>query len=244
MTIHRIGKNPNSGASIAGSDAPGRPASRTATTATSDRDQRARPGRPSTRAPAARRAGRTASASGSTAHRALTAQRVADRVEDCWNMVEHRRQLRRVGRVARATSGGSAVSAGSPRIEASSTSTVWASAIGSPGRSSADGHLHQAARVGGDQQLGAGGERRCAALRSPSSRGRLGVEQVVDAGRAAADLRRRRSPQLQPGDAAQQRARLRADALGVRQVAGVVVGDGHRQRVPRRRPGRARRGAR
>ena len=36
-----------------------------------------------------------------------------------------------------------------------------------------------------------------------------------------------------PGIAAQQRARLGADALGVREVAGVVVGDGHRERVPR-----------
>ena len=45
------------------------------------------------------------------------------------------------------------------------------------------------------------------------------------------------SAQLQPGDAAQQLARLGADALGVGEVAGVVVGDRHRQRVPLARPG-------
>ena len=46
-----------------------------------------------------------------------------------------------------------------------------------------------------------------------------------------------------PGMPSSSRARLGPDALGVRQVAGVVVGDGQLERVPRRRPGRARRGS-
>ena len=105
------------------------------------------------------------------------------------------------------------------------------------------GHLHQAARVGGDQQLGAGGQHVRGLAVAELGR-RLRVEQVVDAGRAAAELRLGDLPQLQPGDAAQQLARLGPDALGVGQVAGVVVGDGHRQRVPRAPPGRARPAAR
>ena len=71
----------------------------------------------------------------------------------------------------------------------------------------------------------------------------LRLDQVVDARRAAADLRLGDLEKLEPRDAAQQLARLRADALGVGQVAGVVVGDAHRKRV-RRRPARARRAAR
>ena len=67
------------------------------------------------------------------------------------------------------------------------------------------------------------------ALRAPSFAGGLGLEQVVDAGRAAAQLPLGGLEQLQAGDAAQQLARLRAHPLGVGEVAGVVVGDAQRR---------------
>ena len=50
-------------------------------------------------------------------------------------------------------------------------------------------------------------------------------DEVVDAGAAAADLRLGDRPQLDTGNGAEQIARLLADALGVREVAGIVVGD-------------------
>ena len=64
--------------------------------------------------------------------------------------------------------------------------------------------------------------------------GGLGLHEVVDAGRAAAQLPVGGLEQLELRDPAQQRARLRADALRVREVAGVVVGDAQRERMARR----------
>jgi Fe-S oxidoreductase len=52
----------------------------------------------------------------------------------------------------------------------------------------------------------------------------LRLHQVVDAGGAAAQLPVRRLDELQAGNPAQQLARLSANALGVGEVAGVVVG--------------------
>ena len=72
---------------------------------------------------------------------------------------------------------------------------------------------------------------------------RLGVHQVVDTRRAAADVGLRDVDDLQRRDLGQRGAGLRDDALGVREVAGVVVG--HRASIGcgGRRPGRARRAA-
>ena len=75
---------------------------------------------------------------------------------------------------------------------------------------------------------------RFAALRAPSFGGGLGLDEVVDAGRAAAELPLRGLLELQPRDGVEQRARLGAHLLRVGEVAGVVVGDAHRQRVARR----------
>ena len=74
----------------------------------------------------------------------------------------------------------------------------------------------------------------CAALRSPSSRAASRLDQVVDAGAAAADLLLGERQQLDAGNRAQQIARRLADALRVREVAGVVIRHAHRERMPRR----------
>ena len=104
-------------------------------------------------------------------------------------------------RVGRTDSDGGERAGGAPRIEASSTSTVCATAIGCP--EPLDG--------GGRPASGSRGWRSPAAARRwptmlrglavAELAGRLGVEDVVDAGRAAADLRLGDLPQLQPGDA-------------------------------------------
>ncbi len=62
--------------------------------------------------------------------------------------------------------------------------------------------------------------------------GRLGVEDVVDPRRPAAQVALGDLLQHQAGYAAQQLARLAADPLGVAEVAGVVVGDGDVEGVP------------
>src|SRR3954466_12357237 len=92
------------------------------------------------------------------------------------------------------------------------------------------GGLHQAARIGRDEQLRPGGHH-VLRLAVPELLGRFGVEDVPDAGRAAADVLLRDLSQLDAGDAAEQLAGLVADALRVAEVAGVVVRDTHRQRM-------------
>jgi hypothetical protein len=64
--------------------------------------------------------------------------------------------------------------------------------------------------------------------------GRLGIQQVVDTCGTTADFPLGGLDQLERGDLAEERARLRPDALRVGQVAGVVVGDLQRDRVSRR----------
>ncbi len=120
-------------------------------------------------------------------------------------------------------------------MDASSTSTVCAMPRGLPppdlrGALDGGGHLHQAAGVRGHQHLGAGGED-VGGLAVPELARGLGVEDVVDPGRAAAQLGLGDLPQLEAGDRAEQPPRLGAHALGVREVAGVVVGHGHLERV-------------
>ena len=60
------------------------------------------------------------------------------------------------------------------------------------------------------------------------------MQQVIDARRTAAGARVGYLEQVQLGDGPQQFAWIPGDPLGVRQVAGVVVGGGDRQRVPGR----------
>jgi len=91
------------------------------------------------------------------------------------------------------------------------------------------GHLHPAARVGGDHELRARGQNRGGLALGELAR-RLGVEQVVRASAPAADFGLGQLSQLDAGDAAQEPAGLVADALCVRQVARVLVGDRDAQR--------------
>ena len=130
-----------------------------------------------------------------------------------------------------------------PRSEASSTSTVWAIDIAAAAARERRRHLHEAAGVGGHQEVGAGGEDRVG-LAVAERPGGVGVEQVVDTGRAAAQLGVCDLAQLDAGDGREQLTGLGADALRVGEVAGVVVGHRHRQRVPLAPPVRARPGPR
>ena len=102
---------------------------------------------------------------------------------------------------------------------------------GAPDGPRRPGHLQQAAGVRGHQQVRAGGQD-VGRLAVAEVAGRRRLQQVVHAGRPAADLRLGDLGQPQPGDGPQQLPRLGPDPLGVLEVAGVVVGDRHRQRVP------------
>ena len=64
---------------------------------------------------------------------------------------------------------------------------------------------------------------------------RFRLDEVVDAGAAAAELLLGRLDELELRNRAKQRARLGADALGVAEVACLLVGDTERQRVQLRR---------
>src|SRR3954452_21727957 len=85
-------------------------------------------------------------------------------------------------------------------------------------------YLDRAAGVRRGHDLGAGVEQ-VARLSAAEVGGGVRLHEVVDAGRAAAHLPLRRVDELELRDHPQQVARLRADALRVRQMAGVVVGD-------------------
>src|SRR4051812_9686149 len=91
------------------------------------------------------------------------------------------------------------------------------------------GYLDRAARVRSHDGLGAGAEQ-VARLAPAEVGGGVGLHGVVDARRAAADLPLRRLHDVHPGYRRQQLARLRADALRVGEVTGVVVGHPHRKR--------------
>src|SRR4051794_39357926 len=82
--------------------------------------------------------------------------------------------------------------------------------------------LQRAPGIGGGDRLGTGVEQRLR-LASAELRGGLRLEQVVDAGRPAADLPAVGLDQLHPRDPAQERARLGPNALRVREMARIVV---------------------
>src|SRR3954452_12086131 len=84
------------------------------------------------------------------------------------------------------------------------------------------GDLDRAPRVRGHHRLGAGGQQ-VARLALAELGGRLGLHEVVDARRAAADLPLRGLRDLNTRDPAQELARLRPHCLRVREVARVVV---------------------
>ena len=105
------------------------------------------------------------------------------------------------------------------------------------------GDLEDAADVAGGDDLGAGG-RDVVHLAAAEPLRHLGLGEVVGPRRAAADLALLERDQLQAGDHPEQLPGLAADLLAVAEVAGVVIGHLHRQRMRRRRSGRARRGTR
>ncbi|GIW11931.1 MAG: hypothetical protein KatS3mg061_2988 [Dehalococcoidia bacterium] len=57
------------------------------------------------------------------------------------------------------------------------------------------------------------------------------VDEVVHSGAAAADFGLLQFNQFEAGDALQDRPRLLADALGVLEMAGILVGEAERERV-------------
>jgi hypothetical protein len=95
------------------------------------------------------------------------------------------------------------------------------------------GDLEQAAGIGADVEIGARGEHvsRLAVTERPR---RVGLDEVVDPGAAAAQLLLGGLDELEARDRAQQRAGLLAHALGVTEVAGLLEGDAPLERVQRR----------
>ena len=85
--------------------------------------------------------------------------------------------------------------------------------------------LKMAARVGGGDDLGAGGEH-VPDLAVLEARGGLRLGDGVDARAAAAPLGLGALAQLEPRDGAEDGAGLRADLLPVAEVATLVIGDG------------------
>ena len=122
-------------------------------------------------------------------------------------------------------------------MDASSNSTMWKAGIACEPAAAQPAHqLQQATRIGRDDGLCLGGEQIFYLAIAQLIRG-LGVEQVVDPGRAAAqrgllDLR-----DFEAWNGSQQASRLGVDALSVPQVARVMIRHPHRQSVARRARG-------
>ena len=96
--------------------------------------------------------------------------------------------------------------------------------------------LQRAARIGGRNHIRRRGGQ-VAHFPLAEVRGRPRRDQVVDAGAAAADFGFGRRHQLDARNRLQQRARLGAHALAVREVTGVVVDDAGRDRAGAARAG-------
>lgn len=93
------------------------------------------------------------------------------------------------------------------------------------------GHkLEEAAGVGGDDGRGVGVEE-VGGLAIAEFVGRFGMEEVVDAGGTAAHGRLGDLGDLEARDRGEEGAGFEEDALGVPEVAGVVVGDAEREGV-------------
>ena len=95
------------------------------------------------------------------------------------------------------------------------------------------GDLEDAADVAGGDDVGPG-RLDVVHLAAAEPLGHLGLGQVVGPRGAAADLALFERDELQAGDHPEQLPGLGADLLAVAEVAGVVIGDLHRQRVRRR----------
>ncbi len=111
-----------------------------------------------------------------------------------------------------------------PRIEASISWTGWKIGQSMAKLASRRGDLKDAAGIRCRNQIRShrGDVRR---LPCADFRGRLGLNEVVDACAAAADFRLGRCDQPDARDLMQQRTRLEANPLPVRQMTGVVIDD-------------------
>ena len=90
--------------------------------------------------------------------------------------------------------------------------------------------LHHATRIAGCDHVGAGTED-VRDLAISERAGRVRLQQVVDAGRSAADVRLGDLAELELRNRLQHASRLLPDALRMLQMAGVVVRDRDRQRM-------------
>jgi len=93
--------------------------------------------------------------------------------------------------------------------------------------------LEETAGVGGDDGVGVGGQE-VGYFAVAELLGGFGLEEVVDAGGAAAEGGFGDLGDLKAGDGTEKFAGLDEDSLGVAEVAGVVVGDADWERVPGR----------
>ena len=85
------------------------------------------------------------------------------------------------------------------------------------------GHVHQAAEIAAEQQVGAGGFD-IAGLFADDGVGNIGIFHAESPAEAAAGLLAFERAQLQALDRAEQRARLRLDAKLAQAGAGIVIG--------------------
>jgi hypothetical protein len=84
--------------------------------------------------------------------------------------------------------------------------------------------LQQTSWIGGDDDVGVRVEH-VLHFPIPQRSGGVGFEQVVNAGRPAADVTLGDLAQLEIGDGPQYLARLATDTLGMLKVTGIVIGD-------------------
>src|SRR5229473_3026837 len=95
------------------------------------------------------------------------------------------------------------------------------------------GNLQQATGIAGNDCIGVC-RRAVLCFAVPQLLRGSGRDQIVDTRRAAADFPVGNFHDLELGDCGQRFAGLRANALRVLQMAGIVIGDAHRQRLARR----------
>ena len=123
---------------------------------------------------------------------------------------------------------------GNPRIEASSNSTGWTTGSGCPARRSAAWIWSRQPPLPAVSKLrAAGGD--VGGLASAEVIGGLRGDEVVDAGAAAADVGLLQSRRARARGCDAGRLGVGAHALGVREMAGVVIRDSRGQRVESRR---------
>ena len=123
--------------------------------------------------------------------------------------------------------------AGTPLIDASTSSIGWRAGSGCPRRPSAVASWTRQPGLALAQHLRVGGEH-VACLSLAELARRIGLDDVVDPGRSAAEVLLGGLDDLERGDARERRARCERQALRVTEVAGVLERDAEGERMPRR----------